>query len=113
MGLITRLIGLALLLLGVYFLGRNIYFTTNVYPYWWRGIAADFSVLSLTLGIIMFFVLPSEGKTVAWIVIGLGILFVFYSSRVVLKPTTMWQFFVSTASFVAGYQLFTKGRLES
>ena len=32
--------GLALMLLGIYFLGQNVIFTTHAYP-WWRGIAAD------------------------------------------------------------------------
>jgi hypothetical protein len=32
--------GLALILLGIYFLGSNIIFTTHAYP-WWRGVAAD------------------------------------------------------------------------
>jgi hypothetical protein len=59
---LLKLIGLALLLAGVDFLGQNIYFTTNVYPYWWRGIAADFSRLSLTREILMLFVLPRQDK---------------------------------------------------
>lgn len=36
-----RLIGFGLLAIGFYFMGLNIYFTTNVHPYWWRGISAD------------------------------------------------------------------------
>lgn len=112
MRLIFRLIGLALLMAGVYFLGQNIYFTTNVYPYWWRGIAADFSILSLTLGILMLFVLPRQAKELGWIVLGVGIVLIFMSSRAILNPTSLWQFCLSMASFVGGYQLFTTGRLN-
>nr|WP_216595618.1 hypothetical protein [Myxosarcina sp. GI1] len=60
MGLLIRLVGLALLLLGIYFLGQNIYFSTNSYPYWWRGIAADASIWFLTAGVLMFFVLKKQ-----------------------------------------------------
>ena len=60
---ILRLIGLGLLLVGIYFLGQNIYFSTNPYPYWWRGIAANASILSLTIGVLLFFILPRTNKS--------------------------------------------------
>ena len=112
MRFIFRLIGLALLLLGVYFLGQNIYFSTNVYPYWWRGIAADASILSLTIGVLLFFILPRSNKDLSFIAIALGILLIFASSRAILNPTSLWQFVLSLASFIGGYQLFTTGRLN-
>lgn len=112
MRFLLRIIGLALLMAGVYFLGQNIYLTTNVSPYWWRGIAADFSVLFLTLGILMLFVLPRGGKNLGWIAVGIGILFVFFGSRVILNPTSLWQFCLSLASFIGGYQLFATGRVN-
>ena len=112
MRFIFRLIGLALLLLGVYFLGQNIYFSTNVYPYWWRGIAADASILSLTIGVLLFFILPRSNKDLSFIAIAFGILLIFASSRAILNPTSLWQFVLSLASFVGGYQLFTTGRLN-
>ncbi len=71
MRLFARLLGLGLLLLGVYFLGKNIYFTNNISPYWWRGVAADVSVLLLTAGVLMFFVLPGNNKSLAGIAIAL------------------------------------------
>ena len=55
MKFIFQLLGMGLMLLGVYLLGRNIIFTTNVYPYWWRGIAADVSVLALTFRLLLYF----------------------------------------------------------
>ena len=112
MRLILRLIGLALLLVGIYFLGQNIYFSTNPYPYWWRGIAADASILSLTIGVLLFFILPRSNKDLSIGAIALGILLVFASSRAILNPTSLWQFVLSLASFVGGYQLFTTGRLN-
>ena len=112
MRLFARLFGLGLLLLGIYFLGQNIYFSNNVYPYWWRGVAADTSVLFLTAGVLLFFLLPRGNKSLAGISIAIGILAVFLSSRAILQPTSLWQFVVSLASFVGGYQLFTTGRLN-
>ena len=112
MRLIFRLIGLGLLLVGVYFLGQNIYFSTNPYPYWWRGIAADASILSLTTGVLLFFILPRSNKDLSIGAIALGILLVFVSSRAILNPTSLWQFVISLTSFVGGYQLFTTGRLN-
>ena len=109
---ILRLIGLGLLLVGIYFLGQNIYFSTNPYPYWWRGVAADASILSLTIGILLFFILPLTNKSLSIAAIAIGILLVFASSRAILNPTSLWQFVLSLASFVGGYQLFTTGRLN-
>ena len=112
MRLFARLLGLGFLLLGIYFLGRNIVFTNSISPYWWRGVAADASVLFLTAGVLMFFTLPRRNKDLAFIAIALGIVAVFLSSRAILQPTSLWQFVISLASFTGGYQLFTTGRLN-
>lgn len=58
--IIIKLIGLGLMLFGIYYLGQNIMFTTNVYPYWWRGISADASILCLTGGIFSLFMLRKK-----------------------------------------------------
>lgn len=112
MRLLIRLIGLSLLFLGIYFLGQNIYFTTNISPYWLRGIAADISILCLTAGMLLLFVLPRGDKSLASIVIAIGIITVFISSKAILQPTSLWQFVLSLACFVGGYQLFTTGRIN-
>lgn len=112
MGLFARLLGLALLIIGIYFLGQNIVFTSNIYPYWWSGVAADASILLLTTGILMFFILPRSYKDLAFIAIAIGIIAIFFSSRAILEPTSLWQFVVSLGSFIGGYQLFTTGRLN-
>jgi hypothetical protein len=112
MRLLARLFGLGLLLLGIYFLGQNIYFVNNVYPYWWRGVAADTSILFLTAGVLLFFILPRGNKSLAGVAIALGIVAVFISSKAILQPTSLWQFVLSLASFVSGYQLFTTGRID-
>ncbi|AIE75419.1 hypothetical protein D082_28910 [Synechocystis sp. PCC 6714] len=96
---------------GIYFLGNNIIFTTNVYPYFWRGIAADGSILALIAGVMMLVFLPAREKSWGWIPIIIGIVLVFLSSRAILNPTSLWQFLLSFASMAVGYKLVTKGRL--
>ena len=107
MKFLYQLLGMGLILLGVYFLGRNIVFTTNPYPYFWRGISADLSILSLTIGIAGVFILPSSAKSFGWSLIGLGILFVFLSSVAILAPTSLWYFVLSLGSMMAGMKLIT------
>ena len=110
--LFIRLIGIFLMLLSVYYLGQNITFITQSSPFWWSGIAANFSVFCLTGGVIGFFFLPKDAKFIGWVLIILGIVFVFLSSRAILQPTSLWQFFVSIVCFVAGFKLFTIRRFR-
>jgi ABC-type transport system involved in multi-copper enzyme maturation permease subunit len=98
--------GLALILLGIYFLGSNIIFTTHAYP-WWRGVAADLSVISLGLGVLVLIFLPSSLKSYGWLGVITGILCVFLSSRAILNPTSLWQFFVALMAIGFGYKLLT------
>jgi hypothetical protein len=113
MRFLIQLIGLGLLLLGIYFLGKNIFFTTNVSPYFWRGIAADTSVIFLTLGILMLAFLPlGELKQFGWVMIGCGIFCVVVSSRAILNPTSLWHFCLAMGSMAFGYRLFATGRLS-
>ncbi|MBD2655089.1 MULTISPECIES: hypothetical protein [Synechocystis] len=111
MALIARLIGIVLIGTGIYFLGNNIIFTTNVYPYFWRGIAADGSILALIAGVMMLVFLPAREKSWGWIPIIIGVVLVFFSSRAILNPTSLWQFLLSFASMAVGYKLATQGRL--
>lgn len=111
MKLLIQLIGFALIITGIYLLGQNVYFVTDGYPYWWRGVAADGSILSLTFGVLIFFTMPREGKMLGAVAIAIGILLVFVSSRAVLQPTTLWHFVGSLACFVGGYRLLTTGRI--
>ncbi len=101
--------GITLMLLGVYFLGKNILFTTNVYP-WWRGIAADVSVLSLCIGTFMLIFLKGDAKILGWIGVGIGIVCVFLSSRAILSPTSLWQFFLAFGSMSLGYKMMSTRR---
>jgi hypothetical protein len=109
MSLFARLVGLILIGVGIYFLGNNIFFTTSASPYWWRGIAANGSILALISGVVMLVFLPPRQKLWGWIPLFVGVVLVFVSSRAVLNPTSLWQFFVSFASMTIGYKLLSNG----
>jgi hypothetical protein len=111
MRFLLRVLGFGLLILGIYFLGRDIVFTTNVYPYWWRGIAADTSILSLMAGVLLLVFLPRDAKSLGWIPVIVGVILVFLSSRAILNPISLWQFFLSFLLMAGGYQLLITGRL--
>lgn len=109
MQLLKPILGLALMLFGIYFLGKNIFFTTQAYP-WWRGIAADLSVLSLCAGMFMLIFLPTALRYLGWVAVVFGILCVFVSSRAILNPTSLWQFFLSLGAMGFGYKMMTARR---
>lgn len=111
MRFLIRISGFALLISGIYFLGQNIIFTTNVYPYWFRGIAADISILALTIGVMMLVFFPIGMKQLGWIPVITGIILVFMSSRAILNPTSLWQFLISLFFMSSGYKMFVSGRL--
>ena len=107
---ITKIIGFCLLMFSIYLLGHNIFFTTNVSPYWWRGISADASVLFLSAGVLSLVFLPREFKEIGWISTAVGILLIFVSSRAILNPTSLWEFFLAFMVVAVGYKLFSTGR---
>lgn len=112
--MLASLLGLGLILLGLYFLRENVFFTTQttqLYPYpdWWKGVVSS-SILALTGGVVGLFILPRDMKSLAWIPIAFAVLFLFFSNRAAIRPTSLWQLFVSLASMLLGYQLITKGR---
>ena len=106
-----KLIGFCLLMFSIYLLGHNILFTTNVSPYWWRGVAADASVFFLAIGVLSLVFLPNEFKEIGWISTAIGILSVFMSSRAILNPTSLWEFFLAFMVMAIGYKLFSTGRV--
>lgn len=108
---LTKFIGLILLLVGFYFLGRNIIFTTRYSPYWYRDISAAASVICTSLGILSLVYFPRTLGALSWGLIGLGIVFVFASGWVILRPTSLWYFFLGFGSMAGGLQLLRTGRI--
>ncbi len=112
MVIMSKIFGLALILLSVYFLGQNIVFTTHYYYNWWQKIPAASSVLALMFGIGCLTFWRGALGNFGWIFIAVGIVLVFLSSGVILQPTSLWTFFVAMLAFAAGYQLITGGRIR-
>ncbi|NET31120.1 MAG: hypothetical protein F6K19_03860 [Cyanothece sp. SIO1E1] len=112
MRILTKLIGLALLLGGIYFLGQNILFTTQISPYWWRDISAASAVIAVTGGAISLMYFGRGAHSFGWVLVALGIVLVFVSGGVILRPTSLWTFFLAFVSLVAGFQLITTGRVS-
>jgi hypothetical protein len=108
----SQLIGLALLVVGVYFLGQNILFTTAISPYWWSDISAAGSILALTAGIISLVFFPRLIGNFGWILVLGGIILIFTSGKVVLLPTSLWYFFISFTALAVGLRLLTTGRIN-
>lgn len=109
MRIVNALLGIALILLGIYFLGKNIVFTTHASP-WWRSIAADVSVIALCIGVFALVLLPPPLRSFGWVAVVFGIVCVFASSRAILNPTSLWQFFLSLMAMGFGYKLLSHRR---
>lgn len=106
----STIVGLALIIASVYFLGQNIVFTT--YYSWWHRTSATGSVLALLAGIGSLTFWRQEMGNFGWIFIAIGIILVFLSGGVVLQPTSLWTFCVSMLAFASGYQLLTRGKIR-
>ena len=110
--IMTTILGLALIIASIYFLGQNIVFTTHYYYDWWHKTTATVSVLALLAGVSSLTVWRREMSSVGWILIGVGIVSVFLSGGVILQPTSLWTFLVSMLAFFSGYQLLTSGKIR-
>lgn len=108
----SKILGIALLLVGIYFLGQNIIFTTQYSPYFWRDIPAGASVLAIMGGIISLLFFSRQTGNLGWILLGLGAVLVFLSGGIILKPTSLWHFFLAFAALAGGFQLITQGRIR-
>jgi hypothetical protein len=108
----STILGLALIIVSIYFLGQNIIFTTHYYYSWWQKTAATGSVLALLAGIGSLTFWQREMGNFGWLLIAVGIILVFVNGGVILRPTSLWTFFVSMLAFASGYQLLTRGRIR-
>lgn len=97
--------GGALLLGGLYVLGKDIVFTTRLAADLWSGIAALSCVLALVGGVLLLLFGSKETKNLGWIAIAVGVVLVFAGSRAVLNPVSLWQFLVAFGCMAGGYKL--------
>jgi hypothetical protein len=108
----SSIIGFGLIIVSIYFLSQNIYFTTHYYHSWWQQTSAAGSVLAILAGVSSLTFWRQEMGNFGWILIAIGIILVFLSGGVILQPTSLWTFFVSMLTFASGYQLLTRGRIR-
>ncbi|MCA1994870.1 MAG: hypothetical protein LDL41_22905 [Coleofasciculus sp. S288] len=108
----SKLIGLGLLIAGIYFLGQNIIFTTQYSPYFWRDVPAATSVLAIMGGVISIIFFREAVGNFGWILLIFGIVLVFLSGGVVLRPTSLWTFFLAFVALIGGFQLLVQGRVR-
>jgi hypothetical protein len=108
----SKLLGILLLLAGVYFLGQNIFFSTYYSPYFWRNLPALGSVLAIMTGVISLLFFRRATGNLGWVLLIVGVVLVFLSGGVFLRPTSLWNFFVGFIALAGGYQLLSQGRLR-
>ena len=110
--LLIKIIGLILLLTGIYYLGQNIIFTGTYYRYFYQSLPAVGSVLAVVGGVLSLVFFPRQTGNFGWILLTIGIVLVFLSGGVLLQPTSLWNFFVSFGSIAVGYKLLNEGRIN-
>jgi hypothetical protein len=108
----STILGLGLIIVSIYFLGQNIIFTTQNYYDWGHKISATGSVLCISAGVGALTFWRQQMGQFGWVLVAIGIVLVFLSGGVILRPTSLWTFFVAMLSFASGYQLLTKGRMR-
>jgi hypothetical protein len=108
----STIFGLMLIIASIYFLGQNIFFTTHYYYSWWQQVPAAGSVLAILAGISSLTFWRETMGNFGWILIAIGIILVFLSGGVVLRPTSLWTFCLAMLTFASGYQLLTRGRIR-
>jgi hypothetical protein len=111
-GLLIRLIGLILLIIGLYFFGQDIIFVNAYYSYFYRRLPATASVIAIMIGVFALVFYPRQTGNLGWIFLGIGIVLVFLSGGVILKPTSLWDFIIAFTALAAGYKLLNEGRIN-
>lgn len=106
--IMQRLIGFALLLAGIYFLGKDIMFSTYYSPFFWRSLPAMGSVVAISTGVVALVFFPRQTGLFGWGCLVLGILLVFLSGGIFLKPVSLWNFVVALTSMAVGYKLISQ-----
>lgn len=107
-----KLVGILLLLAGVYFLGQNIMLSTYYSPFFWRNLPAKGAVLAIMAGVVSLIWFRRQTGNLGWLLLIAGVVVVFLSGGVFLKPTSLWNFFVGFIALAGGYQLLSGGRFR-
>lgn len=99
--------------LGVYLLGENIIFSTSYLRGWWKDGSATFAVIAMAAGVLTaLYATERQVKRAGLVMIGLGIIAVFATGGIFLRPTSLFQFLAGICALASGYQLFTTGKVS-
>lgn len=104
-GIVSKLLGLGLIIIGIYWLSQGILFTTRSAYYWWQTIPAAGSVILLLAGLWVLFNGRRSDRNRAWILIGGAIALIFMSGGIVIRPTSLWDFLIGFSALISGYKL--------
>ena len=110
--LLIKLIGLILIFTGLYFFSQNIIFVRGYYLPFFSRLPATISVLAIMAGGFTLVFFLGKASNLAWFLLLIGIVLVFFSGGVIFRATTLWNLFVAFASLTIGYKLFNKGRIN-
>ncbi len=105
MWILTRFLGLALLLGGVAFLASSVVLGTFHLMY----LPASGSLLLCIAGILALTKLHASW---GWILITVGIVIAFASGGIIITSTSLLSFMLAFGALSMGYQLFTSGRVR-
>jgi hypothetical protein len=105
MWILTRFLGLALLIGGVAFLASSVVLGTFHLMY----LPASGSLLLCIAGILA---LTKFHASWGWILITIGIVIAFASGGIIITSTSLLSFMLAFGALSMGYQLFTSGRVR-
>ncbi|MEL7246585.1 MAG: hypothetical protein AAGM40_30330, partial [Cyanobacteria bacterium J06573_2] len=77
-----------------------------------RNLPAVGSVLAVIGGVLSLVFFSRETGNFGWFLLVIGIVLVFLSGGVILRPTSLWNFFVSFGSIAVEYKLLNQGRIS-
>jgi hypothetical protein len=104
-------LGILLILFGLYTVGQNIIFTTQLSYYGWQRIPAIGAVIFLLSGIWIVLSAADRDKFLGWILLVIGIACIFMSSGIILRPVSLWSFLVAFTCLLGGAKLMSPRRL--
>lgn len=87
-------------------------FSTYYSPFFWRSLPAFGSVIAIMAGTISLIFYPRQTGNFGWILLGIGVILVFLSGGVFLKPTSLWNFLVAFSAIAIGYKLLITRRFR-
>ncbi|MEA5580298.1 hypothetical protein VB620_02965 [Nodularia harveyana UHCC-0300] len=110
--LLIKVIGISLLIVGIYFFAKNIIFVSSYYTIFYRRFPATLSGLAIISGIFSLFFFRRETGNLGWFLLAAGFILVFFSGGVFFRPTSLWNLLVALGSLVFGYQLLNTGKVR-